>query len=267
MTRVKVFSYVLLTVALTMVLVACQGTEPPGEPGEPGETTPTVDLPETTAPAPDPTEAPEPTTAPPATEAPAESEDEGEGLPPEVIWIGLGLLLIVLLIGWLMGRSRKSAPSPAAAAPVVTWKDHTREGYSQARWLYDNLTEDLAVWRGNALFEESPDTGAIAGTSLAATWAQLTDRTDKATNSLYRAEAAAPDRTSAETIRNVIAALQTSRTAVDARAAARLNFRGVDGSDQTAATQAADRERLASGNLTDARTKLAEALTALSTIV
>jgi len=265
MTHVKVFSYVLLTVALTMVLAACQGTEPPGEPGEPGETTPTVDLPETTAPAPDPTEAPEPTTAPPATEAPAESEDEG--LPPEVIWIGLGLLLIVLLIGWLMGRSRKSTPSPATAAPVVTWKDHMREGYSQARWLYDNLTDDLAVWRGNALFEGIPDTGATAGTSLAATWAQLSDRTDKATNSLYRAEAAAPDRMSAETIRNVVTALQTSRAAVDARAEARLNSRGVDGSDQMAAAQAADRERLASGNLTDARAQMAGVLTALSTIV
>jgi hypothetical protein len=179
----------------------------------------------------------------------------------------LGLLLIVLLIGWLMGRSRKSAPSPAAAAPVVTWKDHMREGYSRARWLYDNLTEDLAVWRGNALFEQGPDTSAAASTSLAATWAQLGDRTDKATNSLYRAEAAAPDRTSAETIRNVITALQTSRTAIDARAAARLNSQEVDGSDQTAATQAADRERLASTNLTNARAQLAGALTALSSIV
>jgi hypothetical protein len=266
MEHVKLLSFVLLTVVLTMVLAACQGIEPPGEPGEPGVTTSTVDLPETTEPSPDPTEAPEPTsTAPPSTEEPAESE--GEGLPTEAIWIGLGVLLLFLVIGWLMGRSRKSTPLPAVAAPVVTWKDHTREGYSQARWLYDSLTDDLAVWRGNALFEGIPDPSASAGTSLAATWAQLSDRTDKATNSLYRAEAAAPDQMSAETIRNVITALQTSRSAVDARAEARLKSRGVDGSDQAAATQAANRERLAAGNLTDARAQVAGALTALSAIV
>jgi hypothetical protein len=179
----------------------------------------------------------------------------------------LGLLLIFLLIGWLMGRSRKSAPSPVATAPVVTWKDHIQEGYIHARWLYDHLTDDLAVWRGNALFEEGTDTSPEKGTSFAATWAQLSDRTDKATDSLYRAEAAAPDPTSAETARNVITALQTSRAAIDARAAARHNSREVDSPEQPAATQAADRERLASTNLSDARAQLAGALTALSAIV
>jgi len=138
----------------------------------------------------------------------------------------LGLLLIFLLIGWLMGRSRKSTPSPVATAPVVTWKDHMREGYIQVRWLYDHLTDDLAVWRGNALFEEGTDTSPEKGTSFAATWAQLGDRTDRATDSLYRAEAAAPDPTSAETARNVITVLQTSRTAVDAKAEARLSSPG-----------------------------------------
>jgi hypothetical protein len=259
MSLVQVSRYVLFSVAFIMVLVACQGTEPPGGTGAP---TPTVERPEPTAPPATEAPAPEPTVAPPVAEEPAEGEDEG--LPPEALWIGLGLLLIVLLIGWAMGRSRKSTPAPVAATPVVTWKDHIREGYSEARWLYDGLTEDLAVWRGNALFEGKSDAGAAAGTSFGETWAQLGDRTDKATDSLYRAEAAAPDQTSAETIRNLVAAFQTTRSAVDARVEARSNSRRVDTSDQTAAAQAAERERLASTNLTEARGQLSEALTALS---
>jgi 3-mercaptopyruvate sulfurtransferase SseA len=132
--------------------------------------------------------------------------------------------------------------------------------------LYDGLTEDLAVWRGNALFEGTSEAGAAAGTGLAETWEQLGDRTDKATDSLYRGEAAAPDQTSAQTIRTVVAALQATRSAVDARAEARFNTRGVDPSDQYNAAQAAERERLASGTLTDARAQLSTALTALSAI-
>jgi hypothetical protein len=178
----------------------------------------------------------------------------------------LGILLLFLLIGWGMGRSRKTAPVAVGAAAAVTWKDHTREGYSEARWLYDGLTEDLAVWRGNALFEGKADTGAAAGTALADTWAQLGARTNKATDSLNRAEAAAPDPNSAETIRGVVAALLATRSAVDARAEARFSSRGVDATDQNAAAQAAERERLASGTLTEARAQLSTALTALSAI-
>ena len=259
MRRFKAFRYVLLTLIFTMTLAACDSI---GSGIESSPSTPTAEEPETTTPPA--TEAPPDTEAPPATEAPVEGEEEG--LPSEALWIGLGILLLFLLIGWGMGRSRKSAAAPVAAVPVVAWKDHAQEGYSEARWLYDGLNEDLAVWRGNALFDGASDAGEAAGTSLAQTWAQLGGRTDKATDSLYRAEAAAPDQTTAETIRNVVAALQVTRSAVDARAEARFNTRGVDASDQSNAAQAAERERLASGTLAEARTQLSAALTALSAI-
>ncbi len=264
MNRIKLTPFLFVAVAIAVVLAACQGSDPSLEPTEPGAPTPTIERSEITAPSPEPT-SPEPTTAPPEAQAPEGGDDEG--LPQEAIWIGLGLLLIFLLIGWLMGRSRKSTPVPVAAAPEVTWKDHTRGGYAQARWLYDSLTEDLAVWRGNALFEGKSESGTAAGTSLAGIWAQLGDRTDQANSSLYHSEATAPDQKSAETTRNVVTALRTTRAAVDARAEARLNSRAVEASDEAASTQAADRERSASGTLTEARGHLAGALTALSAIV
>lgn len=265
MNRIKTIRFLLFGVAIIVLLAACQGSDPSLEPTEPGAPAPTIERPEITAPSPEPTSAPEPTAAPPQAEAP-ESGD-GEGLPQEAVWIGLGLLLIFLLIGWLMGRSRKSAPVPVAATPEVTWKDHTRGGYAQARWLYDSLTEDLAVWRGNALFEGKSESGTAAGTSLAGIWVQLGDRTDQANSSLYHSEATAPDQKSAETIRDVVTALRTTRAAVDATAEARLNSRTAEASDDTASTQAADRERLVSGSLTEARGHLAGALAALSAIV
>ncbi len=265
MNRIKTIRFLLFGVAIIVSLTACQGSDPSLEPTEPGALAPTIERPEITAPSPEPTSAPEPTAAPPQAEAP--EGGDGEGLPQEAVWIGLGLLLVVLLIGWLMGRSRKSVPVAVPPAPEVTWKDHTRGGYAQARWLYDSLTEDLAVWRGNALFEGESNAAAAAGTSLAGIWAQLSHRTDRANSSLYHSEATAPDQKSAETIRNVVAAVRTTRAAVDARAEARLNSRTAEASDETALTTAADRERLASGSLTEARGHLAGALTALSAIV
>ena len=99
---------------------------------------------------------------------------------------------------------------------------------------------------------------------MADSWAQIDSRMNSATDELYRAEAAAPDQTTAATVRQTVDALSAARTAVDGRAEARFNTRGVAADDQYELAQAADRERLASSTLAEARRTLSDALIALS---
>lgn len=211
------------------------------------------------------TEAPATTASPTTTVAP---EEEDGGFPVEALAIGLGVLLLFLLIGWLMGRSRRSSQAPpvAPAAGPPTYKDFAREGYADARWLLDNLTEELAVWRGNALFEGRTGSEDAAASALAAHWAQVDTRHDQATRQLYQAEASAPDQTTSATVRTAIDALNATRAAVDARAEARFASRGIGEGDQFAMAQAADRERLAASNLATARQELNDALIRLSAV-
>jgi hypothetical protein len=130
--------------------------------------------------------------------------------------------------------------------------------------LFDALTDELALWRGNALFDDRTTPEDSAGTSMADRWAQIDSRMNSATDQLYRAEAAAPDQTTAATVRQTVDALNATRTAVDGRAEARFNTRGVASEDQDAIAQAAERERLASSTLAEARRILSDALIALS---
>jgi hypothetical protein len=102
---------------------------------------------------------------------------------------------------------------------------------------------------------------------MLATWSQLDDRMNQAKDELYRAEAAAPDQNTAQTIRATISVLRETRTAVDARAEARLNTRQTESADQTALAEAGERERLSSTNLAEKRQKLNDTLLALSALV
>jgi hypothetical protein len=250
-------TWLLLTVLLALSLAACGGAAPPTESTE---APPGTEAPATTE-APQTTEAPETTEAPPTSEAPEESEGETNW----VLWLGL-FLLAFLLIGMIIGRSRKKTPVPVAATAEKTFKDYARDGYSETRWLFDGLTDELAIWRGNALYEHRTATDDSAGTAMLATWSQADDRMNQATDQLYRAEAAAPDQNTAETVRTTISALGETRTAVDARAEARLNTRQTESTDQVALAEAGERESLASTNLTEKRQKLNDALLALSAV-
>ncbi|VAW09099.1 hypothetical protein MNBD_ACTINO01-1531, partial [hydrothermal vent metagenome] len=202
---------IVMAVLASFVLVACQG----GGPGittttAPGDTPPTTEAPTTTEAPPD-TEAPTTTEAPPDTEAPtttAVPEDEATGETPWWILIVVGLGLIILITVFATRGSKKGVV-PIAVAP--NWKDHARKGYADARWLYDAMSEDLAVWRGNARFDDATSAGATAGTSRAETWAQLTDRMTRAADSLYALEAAAPDQRSADLARNAVTTMRSTR--------------------------------------------------------
>jgi len=251
-------TWLLVTVLLALSLAACGDISLPVESTE---APPGTEAPETTD-APATTEAPPATEAPPTSETPA--EDESETNWP--LLIGL-FLLAFLLIGMIMGRSRKKAAVPLPVSTERTFKDYVRDGYSEARWLLDGLTDELAIWRGNALYDHRTGADDSAGTAMLATWSQLDDRMNQAKDELYRAEAAAPDQNTAQMIRATILAVGETRTAVDARAEARLNTRQTESADQADLAEAGERERLSSANLAEKRQKLNDALVALSAVV
>lgn len=269
------WSLTILVVATFVVVAACSdaggGTTVAG-----GETTV---APETTAP----TE----TTAPPETTAPTETSPpdsttapEGESETPWWILLVVGGALILIIVAVARSGRRKTV---AVATAVPGWKERARAGYASARWLYDRLDEDLAIWRGNAQFEGVTEVGASAETAHAETWSQLGSRMNGATEELYALEAGAPDQRTAEVARSVVDGLNVLRSSVDARAQARFNFRSVesaptateaDAPDGAAEAEgvtdpvaaARDRELRAAENLSTARTSLASALTNLSAV-
>ena len=131
------------------------------------------------------------------------------------------------------------------------------------------MSEDVAVWRGNATFEGTTSVDSTAGTARAETWAELQERLGKASDALYALEANAPDIRSQGAAQQTLVAMRANRDALDARAEARLAYRKADseGSDPEALVEARNREVRASRNLAEARNSFARALTDLSTVV
>lgn len=254
---------IVMAVLASFVLVACQGGGPDVTlPTVPGDTSPTTVAPTTTE-APTDTEAPTTTEAPPDTEAP---QDDGAAETPWwlLILVGVGIIILITVFAT---RGSKKRVAPISAGP--TWKDHARKGYADARWLYDAMSEDLAVWRGNARFEDSTMVGDTAATARAETWSQLSERMTRAADSLYALEAAAPDQRSADLARNAVTAMRLTRDALDARAESRFAYRTMDASQHTndQLMDSREREVRSSRNLVEARNRYAKALTDLSTIV
>jgi hypothetical protein len=138
--------------------------------------------------------------------------------------------------------------------------------------LFDHLTEALALWRGNAQYDQKTDVGATAETASAETWEKLSGRMNAAIDHLYALEAAAPDTRTAETARRVVDGLNDTRASVDARAEARYAYRATEAEgegqpDRSARLATArDREQRASENLAESRRRLAESLTSLSAV-
>lgn len=214
--------------------------------------------------APDTTEAPPPSDAPDST-VPAE-EDTEASTPWWLLLVVLGAFLI-LIIAFVSRGSKKKI---VVAQPPTSWKEYARKGYSDARWLFDAMSEDLAIWRGNATFDGKSAVGATAGTALAETWKQLDDRIGKASDSLYALEAGAPDQRTAQQASATIASMRSLRRSVDDRAEARMNYRTVEArsdAGQAALQDAREREVRSSRNLAEARSAYGTALTNLSTLL
>ena len=271
MARVMRFGMIAALVVLVGAAAAC--TDDGSGPSLPTTTVGSEDGSDAsdTTQAPTTTEAPATTQAPPdegATEttAPAE-EDTGSNA---AIWlIVIGVVIVLGIILWSIGRSsgRSSGhEEAAAAAAATTWKTYARSGYSESRWLYDNMTDGLAVWRGNAKYDGTDVEGSTASTSQANTWNQLDTRMQQATDALYGVEAAPPDQHTADTAQRVITDLKAVRAALDARADARYAYRRAEAAGEDV-SDARDREQRASGNLETSRGQLSASLTNLSSLV
>jgi hypothetical protein len=224
------------------------------------------DTPETTAPPAETTAPPAETTAPPAQTTVAPDTDTDE-TPWWVLLIVLGAIF-VLVIALLAGRRKKT---PAAAVEPA-WRTQAQSGYAESRWLYDNLTEQLAIWHGDAEFEGT--IGQATDTEQARIWGQLAARMDQATADLYALEAAAaPNSPALRAAQSVVGSLKETYAAVIERSDARHGSHGVESGSSEAAEQGAelaaarDREMRASTALAEARPRLAAALSDLSRIM
>ncbi|MEZ5176068.1 MAG: hypothetical protein R2823_07670 [Acidimicrobiia bacterium] len=206
------------------------------------------------------------TTTPPTTTVDAETPDATE--TPWWILVMVGFLFVILVASFV-ARGRKSTVVVASPS-APTWKDHARAAYADARWLYDAMAEDTALWRGNAQFAGTTEVGDTAGTGRAETWRALSGRFDRVKDRLYALEASAPDRRTAETARAAVEAMLVLRDALDARAESRYRYRVIDADPSAPPSElgaARDREVRASVSFNTARAGYAEALTALSGVI
>ncbi len=178
-----------------------------------------------------------------------------------LIIVALGLVIVLVMV------VRKGSPRRPERRPGGTWKSNARDGYVQARWLYDVMGEDLAVWRGN----EDPS-AAVEATPLSsanrATWSELASRMDACADALYRLDADAPDPRAAAAAQATIAATRATRDALDVRASARAAYRALEaqGASTSDLSAARDREVRASRGLSEARRALSTALDGLSEV-
>lgn len=208
-------------------------------------------------------------TAPPAETTPPETTPAETGDSETPWWVLLIVLggLFILIVALLAG-SRKKAPTPAA---TPAWKAHARNGYAEARWLADNMTESLAIWHADAEFEKRDGTLATDAAN-AKIWAQLGPVKQRATAELYALEAAAgPGSPALEAAQRTTAAVNETYAASAERSDARLAYRiaaeSPDATDQAAdLTAARDREVRASAQLAAAHQELTAALDELSPI-
>lgn len=208
-----------------------------------------------------------------AQEAPTETPAPSETSPPDTSgeetawWVLLIVLggLFILIVALLAGRRRK----PKSTAAVPAWRTHARTGYAEARWLADNMTEDLAIWHGDALYEERDDSAATDAAN-AKIWDQISTRKQRAADELYAFEAASgPGSQALKASQQTTTALNDTYTALTERSDARVAYRTVAESEDPAGdslTPARDREVRASGKLSAAREQLATGLAALKPI-
>jgi hypothetical protein len=172
--------------------------------------------------------------------------------------------LFVFFIALIAGRKRRPVPASDEMAGRTT---SARVGYAEARWLSDNLTEPLAIWHGDADFEERDDRGATDAANEQI-WSQLEARRKKAGDELYALEAAAQAGSPvARSAQRTVAALDATYAAASERSDARRAYRAAaDSSDASILRAARDREVRASSKLDAARDELAAALGELAAV-
>jgi hypothetical protein len=156
--------------------------------------------------------------------------DTGEATSNTWLFIVIGVVLLVVIVAIIASwRSRKAkaaaaAGSTAAATAVPAWRAVAEQAYSQSRWLYENLTPEIAQWRGDLLHRGEGRSGDQLSDTASAqqqTWNQLGTQMTAAATTLYSLELQV-DPASQPVVRSLIDALNNTRTAVDDVASARL---------------------------------------------
>jgi hypothetical protein len=146
------------------------------------------------------------------------------------LFIVLGIILLVVVIIAINASRRSNRAGAAAAGTAVAadtappWKATADQAYSQARWLYENLTPEIGQWRGDSLHAGADSGGEQTSGGASAhqqTWDQLGTQMTAATNTLYSLEPQVSP-SSQPVVRSVIDNLNRTRTAVDDVASARL---------------------------------------------
>ena len=113
------------------------------------------------------------------------------------LWILLAALALILIIAFLIARSRRG-PKPADI-----WRSQALDAYAKGSALYDAM--ELA---------EAP--GALVAQDAAARWADIQRRADDLAQTLYSMREAAPDEDKRMRSDDVLAALQSVRSAMAA---------------------------------------------------
>ena len=253
--------FVAASIVLVLVLAACSSDgSTPTAPDVEGATPTTVDA---GAAAPDTTAAPEAST--PETTVPPDGDEE----TPWWVLIVVGLAVVILIV--VVASSGKKQTVTTVPPPATTWKTQARSGYTDAHWLYDNMTEDLAVWRGNSTYDASTGAPASAASGKADAWNQLTGRMNRATAALYAAKASVQDPQIAATLQAAVNDLNSVRSDLDNRAEARSRARTAEADTSADAASAQGRarstEQQASQALSTDRNSLAASLTTLAGVM
>ena len=293
----------LLTIAgliVTLLLLAgCSGeigigsiTTGGGGPTTSGDTETTAEAPQSTTTS----DEAETTTEPPATTATSNetsttaAPDAGEDTSDTTLYIVIGIIALVLLIIVIsaISRSRRSkktdaaaaaaaAGSPAAAAAATAWQATAERAYSQSRWLYENLTPEVAQWRGDSLHKDDTVSGDQVSDFASAqqqTWDQLGTQMTAASTTLYSLELQV-DPAAQPVVRSLIDGLNRTRTYVDVVASARFAvhratdaLQGDSGNPrlQQELSAAHDHENQSVQNLSDNRAVLYGALANLAAL-
>jgi hypothetical protein len=265
-----------------VLLVGCDGgigdgiptTEGGGQTtttGEEAATTTTEEAATTTSEAPDTTA----TSGETDTTAAPDTEEEAFTTRQYVLIGIIALAFIIIVI--IAVRLARGGKKDEASADAPAWRANQEQAYSQSRWLYENLTPEIAQWRGDSLPKSGqPSADAFPDTTFTEqeTWSQLGTQMTAAVTALYSLETQV-DPSSQPVVRSVIDSLNNTRTAVDEVASARLAVNQATAAYQKDSgnqrlqqelSAAHQRENLSVQNLNGSRTVLYGALANLAAL-
>ena len=135
--------------------------------------------------------------SPPAAASP-ESTATSSSPASSLLWLWILLaVLALIIIGYLIARSRRG-PKPADI-----WRSRALDAYAKGSALYDAM-----------VLAEAP--GALVAQDAAARWADIQRRADDLAQTLYAMREAAPDEDKRMRSDDVLAALQSVRSAMAA---------------------------------------------------